>query len=110
LLLHTAPAVASPPCRATSYSFPNVDSATAKVVVRIPLRSPVNPSLDSDEITLTLPTGVFDLTEVAQQINEAVNTWLHGNHYPVLTGDWAYYDFRAGPYTQEPRAAGAHSL
>ena len=77
------------------YSFPNVDSATAKVVVRIPLRSPVNPSLDSGEITLTLPTGVFDLTEVAQQLNEAVNTWLHGNHYPVLTGDWAYYDFRA---------------
>ena len=77
------------------YSFPNVSSTTAKVVVRIPLQNPVNPLQDSGEVTLTLPTGVFDLTEVAQQLNLAVNTWLHENHCPILTGTWTYYDFRS---------------
>ena len=44
-------------------------------------------------MTLSLPTGVYTLTEIAQQLNNAVNTWLHNNHYPVLTGSWEYYDF-----------------
>ena len=44
-------------------------------------------------VTLTPPTGVFNLTEVAEQLNLAVNTWLHTNKYPVFTGSWQYYDF-----------------
>ena len=75
------------------YSFPNLSATTSKVVVRLPLQSPVNPSADSGNVTLTLPTGVFNLTEVAEQLNLAANTWLHTNKYPVLTGSWQYYDF-----------------
>ena len=72
------------------YSFPNVTSTTGTVVVRMPLGVGQG---NSGEITLTLPTGVYDLTEIAQQLNTAVNTYLHNNGYPVLTGDWKYYDF-----------------
>ena len=36
---------------------------------------------NSGEITLTLPTGVYDLTEIAQQLNTAVNTYLHNNDF-----------------------------
>ena len=75
------------------YSFPNVTQTTGEVVVRIPLGEGYG---NSGEITLTLPTGVYDLTEIAQQLNSAVNTWLHNNHYPVLVGPWTYYDFSTG--------------
>ena len=75
------------------YSFPNLSDTTSKVVVRLPLQSPVNPAADSGDVTLTLPTGVFNLTEVAEQLNLAVNTWLHTNKYPVLKGSLQYYDF-----------------
>ena len=72
------------------YSFPNVTESTGKVVVRIPLGDGHGVS---GNVTLTLPTGVYTLTEIAQQVNFAVNTYLHNNHYPVLTGSWEYYDF-----------------
>jgi hypothetical protein len=72
------------------YSFPNLTSSTAKVVVRMPLGAGYG---NSGEVTLTLPTGVYDLTEIAEQLNSAVNTYLHTNGYPILTGDWKYYDF-----------------
>ena len=72
------------------YSFPNVTATTGKVVVRIPLGPGYS---NSGEVILTLPTGVYDLTEIAQQLNTAVNTYLHTNGYPILTGDWLYYDF-----------------
>jgi hypothetical protein len=81
------------------YTFPNLDSSTSSVVVRIPLRNPSNPSADSGEVTLSLQTGVFNWTEVAEQINKAVNTWLHTNGYPVLMGSWQYYDFSADVVT-----------
>ena len=32
------------------YTFPNLDSSTSSVVVRIPLRNPSNPSADSGEV------------------------------------------------------------
>ena len=72
------------------YSFPNVTASTGTVVVRIPLGEGHG---NSGDVTLSLPTGVYTLTEIAQQLNNAVNTWLHNNHYPVLTGSWEYYDF-----------------
>ena len=72
------------------YSFPNVTSTTGTVVVRMPLGTGQG---NSGEITLTLPTGVYDLTEIAQQLNTAVNTYLHNNSYPILQGSWKYFDF-----------------
>ena len=72
------------------YSFPNVTATTGTVVARMPLGAGQG---NSGEVTLTLPTGVYDLTEIAQQLNTAVNTYLHNNSYPVLTGDWKYFDF-----------------
>ena len=45
------------------YSFPNVTATTGKVVVRIPLGAGY---ANSGDVTLTLPTGVHDLTEIAQ--------------------------------------------
>lgn len=92
------------------FSFPNLDETTAKVVVRIPLRNPTNASLDSGEQTLTLPTGVFDLSEVAEQINLAANKWLHDNGYPVLVGTWQYYDFRADQVASKSGVANFCSL
>ena len=49
--------------------------------------------VQTEHSELTLPTGVYDLTEIAEQLNGAVNTYLHTNGYPILTGDWKYYDF-----------------
>ena len=45
------------------YSFPNVSNTTSRVVVRIPLSTA--PSTQSASVTLELPTGVYDLTEIA---------------------------------------------
>ena len=75
------------------YSFPNVSSSTSTVIVRIPLGAGQG---NSGEVPLTLPTGVYTLSEIAQQINEAVNAYLHSNHYPVLVGSWSYFDFNTG--------------
>ena len=75
------------------FSFPNLTMDTAKVLVKIPLQT--NPSTQTDVVVLTLPTGVYDLTEIAQQLNKAVNKYLHDNHFPVLYGDWTYFDFGA---------------
>ena len=69
--------------------MPNLDASTARVVVRMPLST--TPVTDSGEITLTLPTGVYDLNGVSAWLNEAVNEWLHTNGYPVLVGDWRSY-------------------
>jgi hypothetical protein len=92
------------------YTFPNLDSSTSSVVVRIPLRNPSNPSADSGEVTLSLQTGVFNLTEVAEQVNQAVNTWLHTNGYPVLTGSWEYYNFSTDSVATKASAANFCSL
>ena len=73
------------------FSMPNLDASTARVVVRMPLST--TPVTDSGEITLTLPTGVYDLNGVSARLNEAVNEWLHTNGYPVLVGDWRSYDY-----------------
>ena len=75
------------------YSFPNVSSTTSKVSVKLPLGT--SPSTQSGEVILTLPTGVYDLTEIAEQLNLAVNTYLHTNGYPILQGSLTYYDFRS---------------
>ena len=53
------------------------------------------PSTQSANVTLELPTGVYDLTEIAEQLNLVVNTWLHTNGYPVPTGSRQHYDFRS---------------
>jgi hypothetical protein len=90
------------------YSFPNVSSTTSRVVVRIPLSTA--PSTQSASVTLELPTGVYDLTEIAEQLNLAVNTWLHTNGYPVLTGSWQYYDFRSDAVATKADAANFCSL
>ena len=73
------------------FSMPNLDASTARVVVRMPLSTV--PVTDSGEITLTLPTGVYDLNGVSARLNEAVNTYLHTNGFPVLVGDWRSYDY-----------------
>ena len=73
------------------FSMPNLDASTARVVVRMPLST--TPVTDSGEVTLTLPTGVYDLNGVSARLNEAVNEWLHTNGYPVLVGDWRSYDY-----------------
>lgn len=90
------------------YSFPNVSSTTSRVVVRVPLSTA--PSTQSANVTLELPTGVYDLTEIAEQLNLAVNTWLHTNGYPVLTGSWQYYDFRSDAVATKTDAANFCSL
>lgn len=90
------------------YSFPNVSSTTSRVVVRIPLSTA--PSTQSANVTLELPTGVYDLTEIAEQLNLAVNTYLHTNGYPVLTGSWEYYDFRSDAVATKADVANFCSL
>ena len=49
--------------------MPNLDASTARVVVRMPLST--TPVTDSGEITLTLPTGVYDLNGVSAWLNTA---------------------------------------
>ena len=73
------------------FSFPNLTATTAQVMVQIPKST--TPSTQTGLVALTLPTGVYDLTEIAQQLNLAVNTYLHTNGFPVLKGTWTYYDF-----------------
>ena len=47
------------------YSFPNVSSSTSTVIVRIPLGAGQG---NSGEVPLTLPTGVYTLTEIALRL------------------------------------------
>lgn len=72
------------------FLFPNLTATTAQVMVQIPKST--TPSTQTGLVALTLPTGVCDLTEIAQQLNLAVNTYLHTNGFPVK-GTWTYYDF-----------------
>ena len=82
------------------FSMPNLDASTARVVVRMPLST--TPVTDSGEVTLTLPTGVYDLNGVSARLNEAVNEWLHTNGYPVLVGDWRSYDYGSDEVNTTP--------
>jgi hypothetical protein len=90
------------------YSFPNVSSTTSKVSVKLPLGT--SPSTQSGEVILTLPTGVYDLTEIAEQLNLAVNTYLHTNGYPILQGSLTYYDFRSDAVATKAGVANFCSL
>jgi hypothetical protein len=63
------------------YVFPNVTNNNNKIVVEVPS----DPTSDTtEELTVTLPMGLYDMDQLESMFNHAVETAMHNEGLPVL--------------------------